>query len=173
MSNFTCTEPGCDKPSRNKASAAMCKMHYHRWYRHGSTDMSAANLRTAVKTGKYRIVEMPDHPTAAPCGKAYEHRVVLYGSIGPGQHPCHWCSRPVTWDLPSTDPSGLQVDHLNNRRDDNRLENLVPSCGNCNAGRGAKRRSEALRTQGFWSVNDTVSRLRDPKQRRVANLTSA
>lgn len=137
----------------------MCKMHYHRWYRHGDHAMVATNIKTTQDCGKYLIVELPQHPVASPCGKAYVHRVVLFDTIGPGAHPCHWCSTLVAWDLPSTDPRGLQVDHLNQARDDNRPENLVPSCGDCNVGRASQRRSDQLRSMGFWSKNDTVAEL--------------
>lgn len=144
-------------------------MHYHRWYRHGTVEKVATNLSTVRRVGKYKITELPNHPVAAPCGKAYVHRVVLYDAIGGGAHPCHWCQMPVTWDLPSTDPLGLQVDHLNNTRDDNRIENLVPSCLDCNVGRGAKRRHEALVADGYWSNNDTVAKLKAGRRTSAAH----
>lgn len=168
----TCISPDCASKSRTPQSE-LCPKHYHRRYRHGSAEMTSRSVSIHEAQGKYRIVEMPSHAVASPCGKAYEHRVVLYDSIGDGDHACHWCSSIVSWRLPSTDPNGLQVDHLNRVRDDNRLENLVPSCGKCNTGRASQERSDILRQQGFWSVNDTIDRLRDPAQRRVKRVLLA
>jgi hypothetical protein len=72
-----------------------------------------------------------DHPLATKSGLLL-HRQVLYDELGPGPHPCHWCKRPLDWPE-------IAVDHLNGVRDDNRPENLVPSCSSpCNAHREAE-----------------------------------
>ena len=161
MMQPTCTVDGCEKPSRNKLSAAMCKMHYHRWYRHGSTDKVATATNVTVSLGRrYRYRYLPSHPLADKSGRVYEHRAVLFDEIGPGPHPCHWCGVDVDW-LPKATPGELQPDHLNNDGADNRTENLVPSCRDCNTTRGAQRRADALREAGFWSNNDTIAALRD------------
>jgi len=166
--NFTCTLADCDKPSRNTHSAALCKMHYHRQYRHGSVDRTAQEADVTVSLGRrYRRVRAKDHPLADACGNAYEHRVVLYDEIGAGPHSCHWCGGDIDW-LPKGDPRCLQVDHLNNDGGDNRPENLVPACGNCNTARGSQRRSDALREAGWWSGRDTVAFLNGGRRARVA-----
>ncbi len=38
QSIFSCTFPGCEKPSRNKAAPGLCPMHYHRQYRGRALD---------------------------------------------------------------------------------------------------------------------------------------
>jgi len=63
----------------------------------------------------------------------------------------------VTWDKDTTDPDGLQVDHLNSIKDANDRDNLVVSCRGCNVGRGAQARSDRLREAGWWSTHDTVA----------------
>lgn len=160
-----CDIDGCDKPARS-AKAAWCKMHYHRWYRHGSTDKVAHRAGISVSSGRhYKTKYVVGHPVAAADGKAYVHRVVLYDAIGAGPHPCYWCATPVDW-LPRGEPNCLQVDHLNGHTDDNRVENLAPSCGRCNAMRALQARSDALRDAGWWSQHDTIEGLRDPSRRR-------
>jgi 5-methylcytosine-specific restriction endonuclease McrA len=159
MPERTCAIDGCDKPTRSGA-AEWCKMHYHRWYRHGSPHKmanAASAPRVQGSETKYKIKDMPGHPVAGACGKVYVHRLVLFDAIGPGPHRCHWCNRLVDWSQPS-DPDRLEVDHLNALKDDNRLANLVPSCGECNTNRGAQRRAELLRQAGWWSNNDTIAR---------------
>ena len=100
MSERTCTMPGCDKPARS-SGAAWCKMHYHRWYRHGSPDKVSTQVRVGMPR-RYRTVAAKGHPLAHANGRAYEHRVVLYDLIGQGPHACHWCGVMVNWG-----PKGL------------------------------------------------------------------
>ena len=158
MPNPNCSVPGCEKPARS-GSAEWCKMHYHRWYRHGSTDKTAwATAVTASAGRRYKVVCIPGHPLAGIGNKVYEHRAVLYAVIGAGPHTCHWCCRTIDW-LPKSDPDHIEPDHLNGIGDDNRPENLVPSCRWCNVTRGMQARADALRDAGWWSHRDTVGRL--------------
>lgn len=134
-------------------------MHYHRKYRHGSVQKVARDSGVSVVRGRYATAYVPSHPLAGTNGKAYAHRLVLYDLIGPGAHPCHWCSKVVFWDALEGDPVRLHVDHLNGHRDDNRSENLTPACKACNTARGSQARHRALVGAGFWSGHDTIERL--------------
>ena len=83
----------------------------------------------------YRILlRQHDHPLAGKDGKVYEHRKVLYDSIGPGPHECYWgCGKAVDW---GGGHEGLVADHLDGDTLNNTPENLVPSCRMCNWNRG-------------------------------------
>jgi hypothetical protein len=165
MDHPTCTVDGCTKPTRTR-SAKLCKMHYHRQYRHGSVDRSARSASISVSHGRrYRSLHLPNHPLAGKHGKVYEHRAALYDSIGAGPQPCHWCGTTVRWTSTRGDADCLQVDHLNGVGDDNRPDNLVPSCGPCNTTRGVQARSAALREAGWWSRHDTIAGLRGHTRR--------
>lgn len=155
--NPTCTVPDCAKPARSPR-AALCPMHYHRAYRHGSVNAKPQSIRTGTPR-TYRLLYVPRHALAGRNGKAYEHRVVLFDTIGPGEHPCHWCGTTLEWLLPKGDPRNLVVDHLNEDKADNRAENLVPCCSSCNSARSMARRKRELAEAGAWSVNDTISGL--------------
>lgn len=161
----TCTVDDCIKPTRS-ANGTLCKMHYHRWYRHGSTDTAVGTspTPTASHGRRYKSMTWRHHPLAGKNGKVYIHRVVLYDMIGPGTHPCHWCQTPVTW-APKGTPGILIPDHINGYGDDNRPENLVPSCMSCNTTRGQQARAELLRAAGWWSSHDTIDRLTTGRRR--------
>lgn len=79
----------------------------------------------------YRMMTRKGHPIAGKNGQVFEHRVVLYDSIGPGIHPCHWCRIPVSWERPHR-LGALVVDHVDTDKLNNDLANLVPSCVMCN-----------------------------------------
>lgn len=159
MTDATCTIDDCEKPSRNKRGGAMCKMHYHRWYRHGDVNKVAHKSDVSASLGRrYKTKHMPSHPLASKHGIVYVHRQVLFDAIGVGPHTCHWCGVLVEW-VGKCEPNELQPDHLNGDGADNRIENLVPSCRTCNTTRGGQARAQALRAAGWWSSHDTIDRL--------------
>lgn len=123
-----CRVEGCGKNAKYVGDP-LCYAHYSRLRRHGSTESKRGSVRYK-HSGGYALVKVPDHPLARRTGWAYEHRAVLYDAIGEGPHRCHWCSQKLDW-------SDIVVDHLNERKDDNSLGNLVVSCSFCNRSRGA------------------------------------
>ena len=96
----------------------------------GTYQGGVAAGRYVDESGYVIISGLVDHPLAHR-GTAREHRVVLFETIGPGEHSCHWCGTSVSWSKTDRE-GGLHVDHLNFIKTDNRPENLVPSCLVCN-----------------------------------------
>lgn len=97
----------------------------------------AGNTRgKALRTMVYKS----DHPIASVDGRVLIYRLALYDLIGPGTHPCHWCSTPVTWTNQSSrgrrTHRDLVVDHLDGNPRNNEPNNLVPACSRCNVLRG-------------------------------------
>lgn len=99
-----------------------------------------------------------DHPLANVNSQVPEHRLILYEAIGPGEHPCHWCQKPVLWTtklLLKNDH--LVVDHLDCDWRNNDIANLVPSCSLCNSLRAETR---GVRDHEVFITRKNGSRLR-------------
>jgi 5-methylcytosine-specific restriction endonuclease McrA len=117
--------------TKTKHYRKYCKPHCNRLSR--TKTLGSVDIAHKSKGGDghinslgYRIHYKPDHPLADSNGRVFEHRMVLYEKIGLGIHLCHWCEDPLEWGV------NLNVDHVNFKKLDNRVENLVPSCQSCN-----------------------------------------
>ncbi len=86
---------------------------------------------------KHRLRRAAGHPLAPPSGIVAISRLALYDRIGPGTHPCHWCSTPVTWIVGTgvRDQRALLADHLDHDATNDEPDNLVAACNACNAHR--------------------------------------
>lgn len=71
-----------------------------------------------------------EHPLRDSQGQSYAHRVVAHSKHAGVCPPCYWCGAVLMW-------STAVVDHLNERKTDNRADNLVVACSPCNRARGA------------------------------------
>lgn len=131
MSQRTCSVDEC---TGKHWGHGFCNMHYNRWRRHGDPLVTLTG-HGSINAHGYRSIAAHGHPVASKNGRAYEHRVVLYDNIGPGEHRCHWCSTPVSWDALQHTPGYLTADHLDFDRKHNAPSNLVPSCVSCNMAR--------------------------------------
>lgn len=131
----TCIAPDCEKPAD---AGRYCGAHRARLTRLGTLDLPARD-RHKHSMG-YEIIKRQGHPVATdPRGWVYEHRVVLFDSIGPGWHHCKHCGMPVSWELSYPEhPDALVVDHLDEDRGNNDPANLVVSCAPCNLSRSSR-----------------------------------
>jgi hypothetical protein len=111
----------------------------------------------------YRFLRVTGHPLADAKGVVREHRLLLYGRIGPGPHPCHWCGKQLDWRSVSKPnlPEGVEpltVDHLDEDKRNNDAANLVPSCHRCNIRRSSPR--ELVRDDELFTVRPDGTRSR-------------
>lgn len=133
----TCLVDGCSKPANG--SKGMCLMHYTRQLRYGTTER-VRKLSRFEHTNGYVLIPARGHPMAVGYPHAYEHRVVYYDAHGGGPFSCHWCGTNITW-------AKLHIDHLDDNKKNNKLENLAASCAECNKKRGAWKSLVTLREQ--------------------------
>ncbi len=146
----TCLVDNCD---RKHKGYGLCSLHYLRKKKGLPLDYTPPVLETK----RYKSLSKPHHPLATKRGAVYEHRMVLFDSIGYNQVPCFWCGKGLVFS------ENLFVDHLNHDRHDNTEQNLVPSCNSCNAGR--TRRNPTVRKSIYlnlpvseftWSIDGEV-----------------
>ena len=108
----------------------------------------------------------PTHPLADRHGEVPEHRRVAYDHCHGRPQPCHWCGAELRWGGEQL-VDRLVIDHLNGDRRDNRPENLVPACQQCNLWRA---------TTAWVCVDRAVDNLAaaDPNgTRRIAVIRAA
>ena len=165
MEEKVCSIEGCNKRTRTRSSD-LCRMHYHRLWRTGTTDKVDRMIAPSFEhSDGYQMIYVPDHPMARPGSNyAYEHRVVFHDEKGGGPHRCHWCSRWITGRMK------LHVDHKDGNRANNAAANLVPACSGCNTNRSdpdrAQRMSSAViisydgitKSSSWWARRIGISR---------------
>lgn len=123
-----CKNPECDRPF-SRISSGLCEKCYYRLRRRGT--VKERNCKYRYKTGAgYIEILKPDHPLSNNHGRVFEHRLIMFEKLGGDDQCCEWCGKRLSW-------TEIIIDHLNEIKDDNRIENLVVSCNNCNRARGA------------------------------------
>ncbi len=136
----TCAVKGCDTKTRS-SGCPYCEKHYGRIRRNGHTGL--CERKDSIHSGGYVLEYLPNHPLRTKFSpRVYKHRRVYYDNHGEGPFNCHWCDHQVTW-------SDLHIDHLNDVKTDNRIENLVASCPNCNQARGREALIQSCRANGI------------------------
>jgi hypothetical protein len=135
MTDDTCAYEGCTK--QRAAHRRWCNTHYWRQYRYGdmATDRTKVAAEGWVSPNGYIKTRRTDHVIAGRKGLVYTHRLVLFDTIGYGPHHCHWCAAPINW------AAGLEADHMDFDRANNKSDNIVACCRTCN-----RRRANARRT---------------------------
>lgn len=134
----TCDVSGCVRRTRSK-NGKYCEMHYYRLRRNGSFDLLPWP-QTIKQSAGYVLAQVKGHPLAKRRFREYEHRIVYYNAHGEGPFKCHWCGKEVTWET-------LHIDHLDDNKQNNDVNNLAATCPRCNQGRG---RHKTIAARSAW-----------------------
>ncbi len=128
-----CSVEGCQKEA-DRPRMRMCEAHYMRQRRHGHTDRKIIGKPQLLHSAGYIVCLAPEHPLAVRRHARYEyqHRIVFFDAHGEGPFACHVCGKAVGWH-------DMHVDHLNDVKVDNRIENLSAACEVCNPWRASER----------------------------------
>lgn len=134
-----CEIKDCPEMARRNG---LCNSHSRQMRTHGDPLIRERRKRGTgyIRDDGYMQLGKPDHPLADSRGIVYIHRMVLFDAIGWGPHPCHWCAKPVGFQV-KKGPGGwgtLIVDHADFNTSNNVLTNLLVSCNPCNATRQRK-----------------------------------
>ena len=162
-----CSVAGCGERVRTSGSE-YCEMHYMRHRRNGHLGLKQVSDLSMHSHG-YLMVYAPMHPLATRQGRCreYQHRVVYFNQYGEGPFLCHWCAKVVTW-------SDMHVDHVNDIKSDNRIENLVASCPRCNTWRNKDKNLDSLRKSiGRHVTHDGETKTISEWARRIGISRSA
>ena len=124
-----CCVDGCERLADYKGKA-LCQKHYFRIRRTGTADTRATKRKYRYSNpAGYQLIFEPNHPMASKNGYAYEHRFVLYNSLGGIIDSCSLCGKPESW-------ATCHVDHIDNDNTNNNSINLRVCCRACNVMRG-------------------------------------
>ncbi|WP_408480569.1 HNH endonuclease signature motif containing protein [Paraburkholderia graminis] len=97
---------------------------------------------------------MPEHPLADSTGQVWEHRKIAYERYGGTLPPCELCGKHITWQT-------AHIDHKDENRANNDLDNLRHLCRVCNVTRTVQSTAVLLTING---VTQNVARWsKDPR----------
>lgn len=120
-----CSVYGCFNPVKYKQQQ-VCQTHYHRQWRTSTYELRDKTCKQVIETPNgYVKIKSPGHPLANSDGYAYQHRLIVYARYGESLPDCELCGKPTDW-------KHCHIDHRDNDRKNNNLENLRPVCRACN-----------------------------------------
>ena len=131
-----CKVDGCDRDATYKGQK-VCQMHYFRMMRTG-TYAPRKKLKKHITPNGYVKILAEGHPMADKNGYAFEHRYVLYEHTSGKNQKCEFCGAAWEWR-----PYKDHVDHIDEDRLNNKIENLRPLCNTCNTSRTKVNYSES------------------------------
>lgn len=136
----------------------VCQKHYFRFMRKGHYSLKTPKYRLGHSGGYIQLKE-PNHPLASKGGYVYEHRLIYYEKISKEVSSCQICEKPVSWN-------NVHIDHIDENRRNNSMENLRALCNGCNVSRNRDFTKQAkyfitydgeTKTARQWAEDDRVN----------------
>ena len=129
---LSCKVEGCCNEA-NRKGAQLCEMHYGRLRRNGHYGL-VKRADVLVHTQGY-LLKLNTN------GKRdYQHRIVYTQAHGLGPFSCHWCGKVSNF-------KDMHVDHLDDNKQHNSIENLAATCPTCNQQRGKEKMKATVRAK--------------------------
>ena len=123
-----CRVEECAREARYKTEQ-LCQKHYFRLWRNGHTHLKKSRPRGGIyryqDSRGYFYVRKMGHPLADARGCVWEHRFLYYEKVSKELDVCQLCETPVDW-------ATVHIDHIDNDKSNNSLDNLRPLCRACN-----------------------------------------
>jgi hypothetical protein len=121
-----CIVDGCDSKPRSPL-AEYCEVHYYRLRRNGKLEL--LNKYEYKKCEFIRRKVSIDNAGYFNEGGERSHRRIAREFYGDKMHKCHWCGIDIHF-------KDCHVDHVDECKTNNSINNLVISCPRCNITRG-------------------------------------
>lgn len=139
-------------------------MHYFRYMRNGTYEIVRKRKERLYNDKGYALIYAPNHPLSSSKGYVYEHRKVFYDAYGDSKKSCEKCGKD--WGI--FDVYRSHIDHIDEDKLNNSIDNLRPLCNACNTERGKKpahMRAGAMaitwngetKTPNEWANDDRVN----------------
>lgn len=151
-----CKIDGCCNESVYKKDN-VCQKHYFRKMRYGTYELTNVRKYRIQNPAGYQKLYEPLHSLSDKNGYVYEHRKVYFDS-GKQFNNCTICNTEINWKT-------LHIDHIDKDVTNNNINNLRPTCRNCNTFRDLKTdllSSEKIECRGLsltlaqWARRDDV-----------------
>lgn len=129
---MNCRVDGCGREAAYK-KARLCQKHYFRVRRTGTTQKAERPQNWGIDSSGY----------LTSCGER-QHRKIYRDHYGDNLPDCWSCGRSLSWDMGKE----MHIDHINEEKTDNRIENLRASCWLCNVQRSPHGNEIVLTARG-------------------------
>lgn len=132
-----CCIDGCNTEARYKADR-LCQKHYFRKMRYDTFELTSSRKYRVFTPNGYSKLYEPTCELSESKGYVFEHRFVYWKSKKDVLN-CEICNKEINWKT-------VHIDHKDNNRLNNNIENLRPLCNGCNTQR-PKRESREIITK--------------------------